>query len=1207
MTLLEQCQIWNENDEYQKIIDAIEAVPEAERTPELCSELARAYNNSADVGDRALFEKAIALLKPYESYFEGDHCWNFRMGYAYYYLDQEGTALHYFQKALEARPGDRDTQELIASCLNCLALPQFEKPFRVRTQEAWAAFLAEEGELRRMLDRQDGGEALVERCSALLKPALSDVAFELGYQGGNYELVLTPEGDKAKLFELVYFWRHAPAALQEHWSIQVGRPKLDGFSLHSFESEVDGEEVQVWVQQREDDTVSLTLYCEKLLPLLEKDEDRVWWMLSTLTDQILGEISAMALIHSFEVVKTPPGGPALRLKDLPQALEEMGLSLRTDAAAYLEHSYQTYEMEPVEDPEADWRLDVYAGSTRLPAILQQYLRGEAQIMDAYHRDGIVAGFFCYPLDGFDGPEQGQAVMDFRDALESAIMDSAGADAVTFLGGASGIHCGYLDFIAWDLHAVLRAAAEFFEESSLAWASFHSFRRDVSTVRLWNGEEEPPIHAETESLLAPEDIAAMEDMVEGPRGYYPRMFEYIQRFVEAGVEEGRFTRRQARRDLQIALWYAYACINMDEYEFYHRAAQWMPTSEKNAKGCGVWYYRYSVSLMYCGRLEEARRYAELGAQEEPDYPWIWLQVGKLRSHFGDREGALEAVERGLALEPGDYEFETLRGEILSGATLEQMEFHWIDPELGQNLQEGGDADAEAKRQVISCLTLDPAGLERFMALFQPNPASYEKDDPYCSFSYLVQGRKVRLVFQMNEAALSKLDIDWLTTQKARLDDGRWLRQSTEEGEQGILDTVLVGLDRQIKLVCRLSGEPTRFFQVWLDEDGLPVQTTEPVELQRDGEEAPECYTPEEMEVVEQHIQSHFGPFQNVWHELVSPDIHVDICILPPSDERNYYTLVTMGMGAHRMNVPPELAGRQLERAELAIALPPDWKLGEEDLQNEEWYWPVRLLKVLARLPGQCDTWLGWGHTVDNQTPFAENTDLCAALLVGVQGAEEGAESCTLPGGDEVNFYQVIPLYREEMEYKQANSADELLERISDVGFVVRPDRDHPLEEEDWDGMILDDSRWHVESIREKKLPVEEITVLNHMAIYLRWCMEHDLMSVEFLEQHWDTAQRFQSDFSQLDLRVFIRDELDGRLCDDLFDEEGVAFARAYYGEEEQYPKDVDQHALEYFGEERYRSDEFQNEAYLFVPFDEAYYEAMAAVIQARFDDWQSRQD
>ena len=40
-----------------------------------------------------------------------------------------------------------------------------------------------------------------------------------------------------------------------------------------------------------------------------------------------------------------------------------------------------------------------------------------------------------------------------------------------------------------------------------------------------------------------------------------------------------------------------------------------------------------------------------AEEEPDYPWIWLQVGKLRSHFGNKTGALEAVAHGLTLEPG----------------------------------------------------------------------------------------------------------------------------------------------------------------------------------------------------------------------------------------------------------------------------------------------------------------------------------------------------------------------------------------------------------------------------------------------------------------------------------------------------------------------------------------------------------------------------
>ena len=114
------------------------------------------------------------------------------------------------------------------------------------------------------------------------------------------------------------------------------------------------------------------------------------------------------------------------------------------------------------------------------------------------------------------------------------------------------------------------------------------------------------------------------------------------------------------------------------------------------------------------------------------------------------------------------------------------------------------------------------------------------------------------------------------------------------------------------------------------------------------------------------------FENVFHELVSPDIHVDICVVPPSEARDYYTLVTMGMGAHRMNVPEELAEYKLERAELAIALPPDWKLDEESLKDERWYWPIGLLKVLARLPISGDTWLGFGHTMDKQSPFAENT-------------------------------------------------------------------------------------------------------------------------------------------------------------------------------------------------------------------------------------------
>ena len=66
--------------------------------------------------------------------------------------------------------------------------------------------------------------------------------------------------------------------------------------------------------------------------------------------------------------------------------------------------------------------------------------------------------------------------------------------MTFLGGATGLYCGYLDFIAWDLPAVLTAAQAFFEGSDLPYAHFHAFRRDVGGVPLLDEKEpEPDIH------------------------------------------------------------------------------------------------------------------------------------------------------------------------------------------------------------------------------------------------------------------------------------------------------------------------------------------------------------------------------------------------------------------------------------------------------------------------------------------------------------------------------------------------------------------------------------------------------------------------------------------------------------------------------------------------------------------------------------------
>ena len=310
--------------------------------------------------------------------------------------------------------------------------------------------------------------------------------------------------------------------------------------------------------------------------------------------------------------------------------------------------------------------------------------------------------------------------------------------------------------------------------------------------------------EAPAVLSAEDVAALEAMCGDVSGYFCGMLDYLDQRVREGIRRGEFTEEQARADLDLALWYSYACNNIDDYESYYRAAQWMPASESAAKaaGSGIWYYRYACALMYCGRLEEARQYAEAGVALDPDYPWGWLETGKLRAHFGDRAGALEAADRGLALVPGDYEFTTLRREIQEGRSLEEMEFHWIDPECDRVLQAGEDENETEKRRSIAGICCDPENLAAIKEAL--SPTEWEADAPYCTFRLPYQGGSLLGRFFLSEAALSKLPLPWVRELVRRLPEldrrGRtFLTAQAGLGTEGLsLEWFAVQPDRVLRL-------------------------------------------------------------------------------------------------------------------------------------------------------------------------------------------------------------------------------------------------------------------------------------------------------------------------------------------------------------------------------------------------------------------------
>jgi len=148
----------------------------------------------------------------------------------------------------------------------------------------------------------------------------------------------------------------------------------------------------------------------------------------------------------------------------------------------------------------------------------------------------------------------------------------------------------------------------------------------------------------------------------------------------------------------------------------------------------------------------------------------------------------------------------------------------------------------------------------------------------------------------------------------------------------------------------------------------------------------------------------------------------------------------------MNIPEELRDRKVDRAELLITLPPDWDISSND---EKWHWPIRLLRNLARMPIRNDNWMGYGHTVSYEGTFAENTEFCGVMLTLPYLFGPEASVCELPNGDEVNFYQILPLYENEMNFKIESSAAVLEELFpDDFDMVVAVARKNVLSSKKW---------------------------------------------------------------------------------------------------------------------------------------------------------------
>jgi hypothetical protein len=205
-----------------------------------------------------------------------------------------------------------------------------------------------------------------------------------------------------------------------------------------------------------------------------------------------------------------------------------------------------------------------------------------------------------------------------------------------------------------------------------------------------------------------------------------------------------------------------------------------------------------------------------------------------------------------------------------------------------------------------------------------------------------------------------------------------------------------------------------------ESGSPIYRHKPRE---NSFEAPEdsCV---HLQEIEAHLERHLGEVTSVFHELVSDLVHLDVLFLEPTPERPYKTLVTSGVSDRPMSVPE--GAEDFQYAELMINLPEDWPLDQKSFEDEANYWPVRWLKMVGRLPHEYKTWIGWGHTIPNGDPAEPiaDTQFTGVMLSPPYFLDSDFFRLKTASGAIICFYNLVPLYREEMDLKLKQGADAL---------------------------------------------------------------------------------------------------------------------------------------------------------------------------------------
>jgi hypothetical protein len=172
------------------------------------------------------------------------------------------------------------------------------------------------------------------------------------------------------------------------------------------------------------------------------------------------------------------------------------------------------------------------------------------------------------------------------------------------------------------------------------------------------------------------------------------------------------------------------------------------------------------------------------------------------------------------------------------------------------------------------------------------------------------------------------------------------------------------------------------------------------------------------------------------ELPTLEGEMPLLILELESNSPVTVIMTNGLSDYSMPVPERYKGREFN--ELYFCLPSYWDW--QALDNPTMNWIYTWIQKMAKYVTEKATWYGHGHTIPTGKelhPISETMKQNHFILLDPILLEYEFQPIQL-SDKEINFLSVVPIYSDEMDYKQARGTYKFLQKLNNAGVNERLD-------------------------------------------------------------------------------------------------------------------------------------------------------------------------